>query len=135
MSMDKVQLQGLANHLRRAGEVLAIPWVVLNELDGIQKDKVNTDRQYLARQANIWLEKLQVANYIRIQKGKAEADADIYCRKNDDEILAYAVYLHKQEEAKASAERRQVKLLTVDKTLRMKARGYDLGISLPTDFF
>lgn len=137
MTMEKYELQAFADYLSMTGEFLAVPWAVLSEPDGIQKDFSKPDRQYKARQAREWVRALQDSGYIRVQNAD-EIDAGVGAltglATNDDQILAYAVYLQKQEATKLQVERRQVKLLTVDETLRIKAKGLELGVSYPTDF-
>lgn len=138
MTLEKHELQSFADYLCTTSELLAIPWVVLDELDGIQKDFSNLDRQYKARQAREWVRTLQLSGYIRVQNAH-EIDAGVRVltglKTNDDQILAHAVYLQKQEAPKLQVERRIVKLLTVDETLKIKAEGLELGVvSYPTDF-
>lgn len=124
MNMTQNQLQELT--LRLGKIELAIPYLVINELDGINKNRLNPEKQVKAKLSREWLLQMQEAQLVRVQR-REEVDASVEATadNNDDRILAFAVYVQKEEAANG---RRPIRLLTDDRTFRVKAQAERLVV-------
>ena len=126
MNMTQEQLQTLT--LKLNSMELAIPFLVIAELDGINKNRFQQEKAMKAKQVREWVLQLQENSLVRVQRrDEVDPSVAVTADNNDDRILAFAVFVHKEEEAKG-AGRRPVRLLTDDRTFKVKGQAEGLTV-------